>query len=475
MTAPLAYTAATELCRMVRARQLSPVELIRGTLERIETCQPTLNGFITVCADEAMDAAQRAEQAVVNGDELGPLHGIPFTVKDLIDTEGVRTTMGSYIFEHHVPRQDAISVARLKAAGGILVGKTTTPEFGHKPFTRAPLFGETPNVWNSDRVSGGSSGGAAVCAAAGLAALNLGTDGGGSIRIPAAVNGIFGIKPSLGTVPHLARDSFGANKLVGAMTRTVADAALMLQVTAGPHPDDVHSAGRRVHDLVTAAAEPADVSGMRIAWRPLLGNQIVDSGVAALVQDAVDAFEQQGAQVTLVDDGFQTPEPMWRALMQASWRARFGGYVAEWGDRMTPTFLRSITEAESYPVEELQQAIYQRTLLFRQVQSWFQEFDLVLTPVITRTALESDRDLYDPVVIEGRDVGGIRQNWTPYTHPFNLTGHPAASVPVGFADDGLPVALQIIGPYAEEAAVLSAAAFFEQMRPWAQHTPDLDE
>jgi aspartyl-tRNA(Asn)/glutamyl-tRNA(Gln) amidotransferase subunit A len=473
MTNPFAYTPATELSRMIRSRELSPVELIGSSLERIEASQPTLNAFITVCGDQAMAAARQAEEAVARGDELGALHGIPFTVKDVIDTEGVRTTMGSFIFENNIPKTDVVAVARLKAAGAILIGKTTTPEFGHKPFTRAPLFGETPNAWNSSRIAGGSSGGAAVAAAAGLAALNLGTDGGGSVRIPAAANGIVGMKATLGTVPQHAPDAFGCTALVGPMTRTVADAALMLQVMAGPHTADMHSLGRHGQDLIAAAAKSADVNGMRIAWRPLLGNQLIDSGVVALLESAVGVFEESGARVTLVDDGFETPEPFWRVLAQAAWRARFGGYLGEWGERMTPTFLRTISEAESYPAEDLQKAIYQRTALFRQVQSWFDDFDLVLTPVITRTALEIDRDLYDPVIIEGRDAGIIRQSWYPYTHPFNLTGHPAISLPAGFADDGLPVALQIIGPYADDAAVIRAAALFEQWRPWAQSRPDL--
>jgi aspartyl-tRNA(Asn)/glutamyl-tRNA(Gln) amidotransferase subunit A len=221
------------------------------------------------------------------------------------------------------------------------------------------------------------------------------------------------MKPTMGTVPQHSPDSFGASVFIGPMTRTVADAALMLQVMAGPHPDDVHSIGRRPQDLMAAAAEPADVSGMRIAWRPLLGNQIIDSGVAALVESAARSFEQQGAEVTLVDHAFETPEPFWRVLNQASWRTRFGGYAAEWGDRMTPSFLRTISEAESYPAEEMQRAMYQRTALFRQVQSWFDEFDLVLTPVITRTALETERDLYDPVIIEAAMPASSGRTGTP--------------------------------------------------------------
>jgi len=471
-----AYTSASELAEQIRSRQISPIEVIEAALRRIDTLQPTLNAFITVARDQAMDDARKAEGAIARGDDLGPLHGVPFSVKDLVNTRGVRTTMGSLIFEHNVPERDAIAVARLRAAGAIMIGKTTTPEFGHKPFTRAPLFGDTPNAWDRDRIAGGSSGGAAVAAAAGLAPLNVGTDGGGSIRIPAAANGIVGLKATLGTIPHdAAPDSFGANIYVGPMTRTVTDTALMLQAMAGPHPSDAHSLGRRRQDYVKAANAPGDLEGKKIAWRPLLGNDVVDSEVLAITHGAARAFEEVGATLIEVDDGFVTPEPFWRVLSQAAWRSRFGGYVDEWGDRMTPTFLRSITEASDYSADELQKAIYQRTELFREVQGWFDEFDLVMTPTLSRTALESDMDLCDPVVIGGREVGIIRQNWYPYTHPFNLTGHPAITLPAGFAGDGLPVALQIVGRYADDAAVIRAAALFEQLRPWADRTPDLPD
>ncbi len=471
-----AYTPATELAEAVRSRRVSPVEITEAALRRIDSSQPVLNAFITVAHDEAMAEARAAEKAVASGGQLGPLHGVPYSVKDLVNTRGVRTTMGSLIFENNVPDADAVAVARLRAAGAIMIGKTTTPEFGHKPFTRAPLFGDTPNAWNPDRIAGGSSGGAAVATAAGLAPLNVGTDGGGSIRIPAAANGIVGMKATLGTIPHdAAPDSFGANIYVGPMTRTVADAALMLQVMAGPHPSDAHSMGRRRQDYVDAAANPGGLEGTKIAWRPLMGNEVVDSEVQAITHGAARAFEEAGATLVEVDDGFVTPEPFWRVLSQAAWRSRFGDYVDEWGDRMTPTFLRSITEASDYSAAELQKAIYQRTQLFREVQGWFNEFDLVLTPTLARTALESDMDLYDPVVIEGQEVGIIRQNWYPYTHPFNLTGNPAITLPAGFAGDGLPVALQIVGRYADDAAVIRAAALFEQLRPWAGRTPDLPE
>lgn len=473
----LVYTPATVLAALIRARELSPVELVETVLRRIEASQPVLNAFITVTAETAMAEAREAEAAVARGDPLGPLHGVPFSVKDLIATRGVRTTMGSLIFENSVPDADAVAVARLKAAGGILVGKTTTPEFGHKPFTSAPLFGHTRNAWHAHRIAGGSSGGAGVAAAAGLATLNVGTDGGGSIRIPSAANGIVGFKATLGTVPgDTAPDGFGNLSYTGPMTRTVADAGLMLDVMAGPHPSDPHSMGRARRDLAAAAASPeGDLSGKRIAWRPLLGNEVIDSEVLAITEGVARSLEELGASVEEVSDEFVTPEPFWRVMNQSAWRVRLAPYVAEWGDRMTPSLLRSIAEAGEYTSDVLQEAIYKRTALYREVQGWFSEYDLVLTPTLARTALPSDRDLYDPVEIEGREVGIVRQTWYPYTHPFNLTGNPAITLPAGFARDGLPVAIQIVGRYGADDEVLRAAALLEQLRPWAEKTPDLPE
>src|ERR1700674_1299320 len=232
----LAYLSAAELSRLIRQRQLSPVQLVRSTLARVERSQPVLNAFITVCAGDALSAARDAEQAVMRRASLPPLHGVPFSVKDLVSTKGVRTTFGSRIFEDHVPTVDAVAIARLKAAGAILIGKTTTPEFGQKGLTEAPLFGRTRNPWRVDRTPGGSSGGAAVAVAAGLGPIAVATDGGGSTRIPAACNGVVGFKQSLGVVPvDSAQDAFGNISYVTPMTRTVMDTALMLDVMAGPH------------------------------------------------------------------------------------------------------------------------------------------------------------------------------------------------------------------------------------------------
>src|SRR5216683_2173484 len=234
MTDDLAYASAAGLAALVARRAVSPVEVVEGVLARIEKSQPTLNAFITLCAEEARAAAREAEPAIMRGAAFGPLHGVPFAVKDLVNTEGVRTTFGSVALADNVPAADSPAVARLKRAGAILIGKTTTPEFGHKCFTEAPLFGRTANPWNLARTCGGSSGGAAAAVAAGLGPIGIGTDGGGSSRIPAACCGIVGFKQTLGLVPHdLTPDGFGNQSHITPLTRTVMDAALMLEAMAG--------------------------------------------------------------------------------------------------------------------------------------------------------------------------------------------------------------------------------------------------
>src|SRR5205807_4682852 len=292
----LAFTSAAELAALIAQRVVSPVEIVDIALDRIERTQPTLNAFITVCADNARAAAHAAEAAVMRGDALGPLHGVPFAVKDLVNTKGVRTTFGSVALAGNVPAADSPAVARLKTAGAILVGKTTTPEFGHKCFTEAPLFGRTANPWDLSRTPGGSSGGAAAAVAAGLVPIGVGTDGGGSSRIPAACCGGVGFKQTLGLVPHdLTPDGFGNQSHMTPMTRTIMDTALMLQAMAGPHRCDPHSLGLAVPDFVAAARADGGLKGVRIAWRPLLGNTILSREVRDACEQALAVFAELGA------------------------------------------------------------------------------------------------------------------------------------------------------------------------------------
>src|SRR5439155_1997355 len=250
----LAYTSAAELARMIRAKQVSAVEIARATLARAEKVQAACNCFITLCGEQALADAAAADAAIARGADLGPLHGVPFHVKDLVNTKGVRTTFASYIYEHNVPQEDSVAVARLKRAGAILTAKTTTPEFGHMPYTEAPLFGRTRNAWAADRTSGGSSGGAAVALAAGVCPVGIGTDAGGSTRIPAAANGIVGFKQSAGVVPHdMAPEIFANFSSINPVARTVMDAALMLEAMAGQHPFDPYSYGASSTGFVAAA------------------------------------------------------------------------------------------------------------------------------------------------------------------------------------------------------------------------------
>ena len=472
----LAFTSAADLAAKIQRREVSPVEVIQTLLARAEASQQTLNAFITIAHEQALAAAQAAERAVMAGDTLGPLHGVPFTVKDLIDTAGVRTTYASLMLEHNVPREDALAVARMKASGAIMMAKVTTPEFGHKPMNEAPLFGVTHNPWDLSRTPGGSSGGSAAAVAAGIAPLSIGTDAGGSIRIPAACCGIVGLKATLGCVPHdTAADSFASFSNQGPMTRTVMDSALMMQAMAGAHPSDVHSHGLPEIDYVGAAEGEGNLSGLRVAYRPLLGNRIVDPEIISATEDAVGVLERLGARVDRINEDFENTEPYWLVITQSLWVARFEEELQTWGQSMTPTLVQGIEQGRGYSAADLQRANVFRTRLFRQVQSWFDDYDMLITPTLARTALDIDHDFAAPVEIDGQMTGKIRQHWYPYTHPFNMTGHPAISLPAGLAADGLPMAIQLVGPLSSEALLLRAAALFERERPWSDLRPEVSQ
>lgn len=464
---------ATRMASLIRRRELSPVEATRAVLERIERLQPALNCYITVCADEALAAARAAEQAVQRGEVLGPLHGVPFSAKDLLNTQGVRTTYGSLIFAQHVPDSDTVAVARMKAAGAILVGKTTTPEFGQKGLTEAPLFGKTVNAWSASRTCGGSSGGSAVAVAAGLAPLSIGTDGGGSTRIPAACNGVVGFKQSLGVVPvSTANDAFGNISYTTPMTRTVEDTALMLDVMAGPHASDPHSLGRAARAYRAAVAAARDLRGVRVAWRPLLGNSVLGASVRVLCERAVRTLADLGAEVFEPDDVFDNAEELWLKVNGSYRRAQFGEHLRTQRERMDPTLVAQLDNAGQLDAEALYRAIFLRTQLFHRVQAWYERADIVVTPTLARTALPIAHRFFDKVEIDGQSLDTMRRSWYPYTLPFNMTGHPALSLPCGFADDGLPVGLQLIGRLHEDELLLQAAALLERALPDAARMPE---
>jgi aspartyl-tRNA(Asn)/glutamyl-tRNA(Gln) amidotransferase subunit A len=468
-----AFVPALELAARIRSRALSPVELMRATLEGIERSQPTLNAFITIAADPAMDAARAAEAAVTRGDALGPLHGLPVAVKDLVPTAGIRTTWGSLIFRDHVPDNDAVAVARLKAAGAIVVGKTTTPEFGQQCLTQAPLFGRTRNAWRADRSSGGSSGGSAVAVAAGLVALAVATDGGGSTRIPAACNGIVGFKQGLGVVPQeYAQDGFGNISYITPMTRTVADTALMLDAMAGPDIFDPQTTARPRPDFGAAVRASGDLVGVRIGWRARLGNAAVASAVISACEAALAVLAELGATVETHEAPFENPEAVWFVNNGAYRMAQFGHHLRAHRAIMDPTFVRQMDRVANYTAAELYGAIFQRTRLYRQVQAWFDACDIVAMPTLSRSAVPIDQDFFGPIEIDNQSIENIRASWYPYTMPFNLTGNPAISLPCGFDAAGMPMAIQLIARPGADAELLRIAATFESARPWAGKRPE---
>jgi len=472
--------SASELAQLIRTRRISPVEVVQAHLRRIDRHNGALNAFVTVLAESALEAARGAERAVMAGGPLGPLHGVPFALKDLFETKaGVRTTYGSLPFRDHVASQTSTPVARLEAAGAIAIGKTNTPEFGYKGTTDNRLFGPTSTPFAPGKNAGGSSGGSAAAVAAGLAPLGEGSDGGGSIRIPAALCGVYGFKATFGRVPVAARpDAFLLHTPYahsGPLTRTVEDAALMLQAMAGPDPRDPLCLPELGDDLVAATRAP--VAGLRVAYSPDFGGFPVEPQVRDAVERALSALEESGMHVERIDLAWTRPHQelaeMWtrtsavRAAESAVSMARAGiDLLGELADELDPDYRHKLElgleqRAVDYRLDDVL-----RTEVFDGLQDVFDRFDLVATPTLSVAGIDNadDGTTRGPSEVEGQPVDPFI-GWC-LTYPINFTGHPAASIPAGFTSGGLPVGLQLIGRRFEDARVLAASAAFERARPW---------
>lgn len=476
MADELCFWSAVRLREAIARREVSPVDLTRAVLERTVRLQPKLNCFITLCPDQAMREAKAAEQALMRGEAKGLLHGIPYACKDLVNTAGVKTTFGSLLFADNVPTEDAVAIARLRRHGAILIGKTTTSEFGAKCLTDAPLFGRTPNAWNPARTSGGSSGGAAVAVAAGLAPIGIATDGGGSTRIPASCNGVVGLKQSIGVVPHSqVEDAFGNLTYVTPISRTVADTALMLQAMAGEDACDPWSAGARAEDYLRAVQSAKDLRGKRILFAATPPGKPIASDVASSFASAVEFLAQAGAQVSeMAPPAEFDVEPLWRTINHTVWKTRFGKMAEEHPQKLTPSLLQQLALAQDYTAEDYQKANFARTRLFRHVQGLLRDHDFIAVPTLARTAPPIDQDLFGQLEIDGRLYDEVRSNWFPWTMPFNLSGHPAITLPCGFGSDGLPIGLQLVARLRGESDLLAAAAVFETARDVVSRWPDLE-
>lgn len=453
----LADLEAHALAACIRRREASPVEALQAVLAR-ESARRSINAFITLAAEQAMDAARAAEARLMQGGALPPLLGVPFSVKDLTLTAGVRTTMGSALYEHFVPTQDALPVARAKAAGAVMFGKTTTPEFGHKQSPDSPLFGRTLNPIDPRFTCGASSSGAAAALAAGIGPLALGSDGGGSIRIPASCCGVVGFKPTLGAVANLQPpDLFGANSYVGPMARDVADCALLFEAIRGFDARDPYGQGTQPD----GRAVPLSLGGLRVGWMPTCGNT-VDPEVLAATQAAVDAMARAGAAIEPVNLDFVALERHFIVLLESTLAARIGPQLKAFEARLDPSLVGVVRRGLQHGAVALQEAQFARTRCFQELQAVFDRVDVLVSPTVSAPPLPVEQDPHGDVIIAGRSAGTIRGAWYPYTYPMNLTGHPALSMPCGRSAGGLPIGLQLVGRWHDDRFLLGVAALLER-------------
>ena len=468
MADELHFQPATELRRLIDSKQVSIVELTEVFNRRIEELNPRLNAYLAVCPDQAMEQAREAQDALQRGDSLGPLHGIPVSVKDLEMTRGIPTTVGSALFRDRTPEVDSVVVERLRQAGAIILGKTNTPEFGLSGTTENKVADACRNPWNTDCTPGGSSGGAGSALAAGLCALATGSDGGGSIRIPASFSGVFGIKPSQGRVPRYGgygTPSANHFSQSGPMSRTVADTALLLQVMAGQDPRDPTSM-RDVPSDFSAGLE-GGIRGWKVAWSPDFGYAAVDPEVAAITREAAQVFQELGAEVQETTLQLEDPFPaFWDVFATASYTS-YSHLFEEHRDDFTDYGLRSMEHGASVTGADLSRALLRVDQLRRQMEIFFDDYDLLLTPTMAVPAFPIGQR---PAEIGGRQVEPF-WGFLPFTYPINMTGQTASSVPCGFSSQGMPIGLHVVAPRGTEARVLQASAAFEAARPWAQHRP----
>jgi aspartyl-tRNA(Asn)/glutamyl-tRNA(Gln) amidotransferase subunit A len=462
--AELCFSSAARLAGMIARREVSPVEVVDAVLERAERLQPVLNMFAVITADAARTAARTAEAQVMRAEALGPLHGVPITIKDNLPVGGLPMRNGSAAFADFVPSQDAAVVTRVRQAGAIPIGKTNLPEFAHKVLTDGPLFGVTRNPWSLAHTPGGSSGGGSAALAAGVAPIAIGTDGGGSIRCPAACTGTAGIKATLGRIPfETFPDGFANYAFVGPMTRVVEDLPLMLSVMAGSHEDDPYSLAA---GPFTPGPRRETVAGLRVAWIDRFGDVQPDAEVAAATSRAVKTLADHGAHVeTPLVPELERVFDTYVVIATTAHAARLEAIAAKFGDRLSDSIRQSISRGLTYSAADWQRAHDQRTVLFRAVQRLFERFDLIVTPTMTTPAKTVDAG--------GSIATDMYADWAGYLYPFNLTGHPAMSLPCGFSAAGLPIGLQLIGSWFGEHRMLDVALMLEESGRWSERRPPL--
>ena len=462
----LAECSATQLLQLYRDRSVSPVEATQAVLARIDKLNPKLNAFCHLAPDDAMAAARQSEARWAAGTPMGPLDGVPASIKDLILTRGWPTLRGSRTVDPRQPWDvDAPATARLREAGAVLLGKTTTPEFGCKGETNSPLTGITRNPWDVSKTPGGSSGGTAAAVAAGLGPLSVGTDGAGSVRIPAAFCGNFGLKPSFGRVPAYPLSPMGTVAHLGPHTMSVRDAALMMNVLKRPDARDWTSLPPDDSDYLVGLDD--GIAGLKIAYSPALGYaKGIDAEVAAAVDAAVKQLSTLGAIVEQVDPGIDDPLDICTGLWFAGMWMIWNTLNAEQQAVADPDFAAEAMLGSTYSTLDLARLTLARGALGSHMRQFMQRFDLLVTPAVAVPAFDARPAGHSPLTPQNM------LGWTPFSYPFNLTQQPACTIPCGLTKAGLPIGLQFVGPMFGDALVLRAARAYEMIRPIAR--PPLD-
>jgi aspartyl-tRNA(Asn)/glutamyl-tRNA(Gln) amidotransferase subunit A len=469
--AALLARSACELADAVRGGTLSPVTLVDAAFARIAEVDARVNAFVALRPEAARAEAEALARRIAAGEDPGPLAGLPLGVKDLEDVAGLPTTFGSRPFKNYRPERDSVHVARLRAAGAIVVGKTNTPEFGFTGLTKNLLFGVTRNPWNLSRTPGGSSGGAGAAIAAGMVPLVTASDGGGSIRIPACYCGAFGFKPTFGRVPIdaiLGVQSWIDTVAYGPITRTVRDAARYLDVVAGPDPRDPNALPP---PEVSYEATLADLPpGLPIAVSKTLGYALVQHDVWREVEAAVDVFRTLGHRVDLIDDALPDLGMEWALLSAAETSGILTDYLDTHRDDFGRAFVAGLDRGRSVDAGRIARAQRKRADLHAALARIFERYALLLTPSLPTEPFGATGPF--PDAIDGRPIK-TALGAVAFTYPFNFSGHPAATVRAGFTDAGLPAGLQIVAPRHRDERVLQAAYVYEQARPWNDRWPAL--
>lgn len=456
---------AHEIVNAIKSRKVSATEVAKAAIDRATRLEPSLNAFVGLTVDSALASAASVDQKLANGQPVGRLAGVPVSVKDLIDVEGMPTLFGSRAAPTNPRLKDAPAVARIRKAGASIIGKTTTTEFGCKAGGGdSPLTGITNNAWDLSKCPGGSSAGAASSVAAGITPFALGTDGGGSVRIPAALSGLFGIKAQFGRVPVYPTSATPTLAHVGILSRSVADAALALETMSGFEPADPFSVSGAVPNWTQACV--AGIEGLRIAWSPTLGYARPQPEVVRLGLRAVTLLEKAGAIVEEVDHLIDDPIDLWMSEFYAGVGSKLINAVKKTPEVLDPAVLKLLEQAIGHQTLEAYYAkVFRRYELRDHIREFFTKYDVLLSPTLPVTSLASGKNI--PAGYSDRNI----VSWVFYTYPFNLTGNPSASIPCGFDVNGLPVGIQAVTAMHSESNLFKVAGTMEDVLPWLDGYP----